>query len=138
VRGKMRVRKLLYVVGAVVILILGFKWHFFSPLRGKMWRGTPYILVTVYQSRNCRLYILDGQTSQLKFEGDALNHFAEQPGNGRAIGVAGVGSVFYKQVEINVQYDQVTIEGNILNHNPCSYIIDQSGRVKVGEIQLAE
>ena len=47
-----------------------------------------------------------------------------------------MGTVIDGSSSIRLDYDQVVVDGQVLLHSPCSYILDKSHKLKIGEVQM--
>ena len=133
-----KLRVLIYVFGILLVIFAGLSatpfWRFLVGLRPV----TPHAKLTFYQSQNCDLYLPYATPQDIRFSGDSLNHKTETLGKiVHRISVSGIGTIFYKNSNIKVAYDQVFVDGQALTHKPCSYILDQSG-LRVGAIRADE
>lgn len=124
-----------FVVGAVVGTGLLVTALLYGPSAWRFWRTRPvpmHVQLTFYQSRNCSLFLLGARESDLQFAGNDLRHFREGP---YAIGVSGTGTVVKGNSIIRMNYNQVLVNGQALDHTPCSYILDESQSLRIGAIQ---
>ena len=64
--------------------------------------------------------------------GNDLRHFREGPDK---IGVSGTGTAVNGSSIIRTDYNQVLVNGQPLDHSPCSYILEESHSLRVGEIR---
>jgi hypothetical protein len=115
---------------AVVIVRFSPMWRYLSNLMPV----TPYALLTVYESQNCKIYIPYATPNDFEFVGDSLRHTASTRGEIiHDIGVSGKGTVLYKGSNIKIDYDQISINGQALTNKPCSYILNKS-KLKIGAL----
>lgn len=131
--GKMRRS---FVVGAAIGTGLLVTTLLYGPSAWRFWRSTRpipmHVQLTFYQSRNCSLFVLGARESDLQFAGNDLRHFREGPDK---IGVSGTGTAVNGSSIIRTDYNQVLVNGQPLDHSPCSYILEESHSLRVGEIR---
>lgn len=100
-------------------------------------RVPPHTRLIFATPRPCLLYVPYSTPEKFQFIGNNLGQKIEDRSPIYDIIVPGTGTIKYQNVKIDVTSGGIRVGDQVLGDRWCSYVLDRSGRIKVGQIRTA-
>ena len=122
-------RSLLILVAVLLLSLTAYYWP------GRL---RPHTKLVFNLPRHCVLYVPNSVPKDFLIVGNNLNHETEDRGRVHTIVFSGTGAVKYGKVQIGVGTDRILIDDRVLDGAWCSYVLNDAGAFKPGEIRTAD
>jgi hypothetical protein len=97
----------------------------------------PHTRLIFATPRSCLLYVPYSTPENFQFIGNNLSQKIEDRSPIYDIIVPGTGTIKYQNVKIDVTLGGIRVGDQVLGDRWCSYVLDRSGRIKLGQIRTA-